>query len=185
MRSDRKNFLMKKIACSWSLVVILLFTMIISAGASAEAVLNSTQLDKKSATRSRKLKIIATIKKGETKGSLLIEISLKNISRKEISFRDTSVLNDYSLVVRDREGNIMPLSKEGRRKVVESRLISYKPPVILHPGEQLMRDLVITEIYDFRPGNAYTITVYRRISLDKGKTFEEARANIAKAKVGE
>jgi hypothetical protein len=72
-----------------------------------------------------------------------------------------SVLNDYSLVVRDREGNIMPLSKEGRRKVAESRLISYKPPVILHPGKQLIRDLVITDIYDFRPGNGYTITVYR------------------------
>ncbi|HXM46739.1 MAG TPA: hypothetical protein VN956_02645 [Pyrinomonadaceae bacterium] len=47
-----------------------------------------------------------------------------------------------------------------------------------------MRQLVITEIYDFRPREVYTIIVNRRISLDKGKTLEEARSNIIRAKVG-
>src|SRR5258708_7637984 len=63
--------------------------------------LSSTQWDTKSAIRSTNLKIIASIKKGETKQSLILEISLKNISHKEISFRDANVLIDYSFAIKD------------------------------------------------------------------------------------
>jgi len=100
---------------------------------------------------------------------------LKNISHKEISFRDTDVLIDYSFVVKDRESNVLPPSEKGRRRILELGMISHKPPIVLRPAEQVMRQLAITDIYDFRPSEVYTITVYRRISLDKGKTFEEAR----------
>jgi len=144
---------------------------------------SSAQWDKKSTIRSRNLKIVASIKKGEIKQSLILEISLKNISKKEISFRETNVLLDYSFVVKDGEGKVQPPSAGGEKRMLESRMISYKPALILNPQEQLTRQLVITEIYDFRPREVYTITVYRRISLDKGKTVEEARSNIVRAKV--
>jgi len=165
-----------------TLAVILPLVPISWAGASAQPLLSSTQFDKKSAIRSRNLKIIASIKTGEAKKALNLEI-LKNVSHKKISFRDTDVLIDYSFVVKDRESNVLPRSEQGRRRILESGMISHKPPMILRPGEQVMKQLVITDIYDFRPGEVYTITVYRRISLDKGKTFEEARSNMITAKI--
>jgi len=124
--------------------------MIICADAPAQALLSSIQLDAKSAIRSRNLRIVAAVKKGEAKQSLIVEISLKNISHTEISFRDTYVLNDYSFVVKNQAGNMVPPSEEGRRKIFESRAVSHRYFVALRPGEQVMRQLVITEIYDFR-----------------------------------
>src|SRR6267143_3609669 len=167
-----------------TLVVVVLLVAITWASASTQPLLSSTQLDMRSAIKSRNLKIIASTKTGETKHSLILEIWLKNISHKEISFGETNVLIDYSFVVKDRRGNVLAPSEEGRKKMLESRMVSHKPPMILRPGEQVMRQLVITEIYDFRPREVYTITVYRRISLDKGKTLEEARSNIIKARLG-
>ena len=173
---------MKSITNFSALAVVPPLVTITWAGAIAQPLVRSTQRDTESA-RSRILKIIASIKKGETRQSLIVEISLKNISHKEISFRDANVLIDYSFAVKDGEGKALPPSERGRKKMLESRMISYKPPLVLNPGEQVMRQLVITEIYDFRPREIYTITVYRRTSLDKGKTFEEITSNALRAKV--
>jgi len=185
--SDRVNFsgniaLVKSITNFSALAVVLPLVTITWAGAFAQPLVRSTQRDTESAG-SRNLKIIASIKKGETRQSLIVEISLKNISNKEISFRNTDVLIDYSFMVKDREGNVLTPSEVGRRKILESGLVSHKPAMVLSPGEQVMRQLVITEIYDFRPRELYTITVHRRISLDKGKTFEEITSNALRAKV--
>lgn len=183
MHSDKRISLAKRIISLSTLAMILPLASISFGGSPDCPFLSSTQWDTKSTIRSRNLKLIASIKKGETKQSLILEISLKNISHKEISFRDANVLIDYSFVVKDREGNALAPSEVGRRKILESGMISYKPSLVLRPGEQLMRQLVITEIYDFRPRQVYTITVYRRISLDKGKTLEEARSNMIRATI--
>jgi hypothetical protein len=182
MDSDRKISLARIITSFSTLAVVLPLVTITWAGALAQPLVRSTQRNTESA-RSRNLKIIASIKKGETKQSLILEISMKNISRKEISFREANVLIDYSFVVKDGEGKVLPPSEGGRKKMLESRIISYKPPLVLNSQEQLTRQLVITEIYDFRPREVYTITVHRRISLDKGKTFEEVTSNALRAKV--
>ncbi len=183
MHCDKRMSLAKRITSFSTLAMILPLASISFGGSPVCPFLSSTQWDTKSTVRSKNLKIIASIKEGETKQSLILEISLKNISHKEISFRDANVLIDYSFAVKDGEGKALPPSESGRRKMLESRMISYKPPLVLNPGEQVMRQLVITEIYDFRPRQIYTITIYRRISLDKGKTFEEAQSNIIRAKI--
>ena len=182
MHSEKKISLAKRITSFSTLAVMLPLVTFTWAGFPAQALLSSTQWDTKSA-RSKNLKIIASIKKGETRQSLIVEISLKNISHREISFRNTDVLIDYSFVVKDREGNVLKPSERGRRKILESGLVSHKPALVLRPGEQVMRQLVISEIYDFWPREVYTITVHRRISLDKGKTFEEVTSNALRAKV--
>ena len=103
MHSFRKNSLTKQIRNFWITAVILLPVAISWAEAPAQSLLGSNQLDMKSVIGSRNLKIIAAIKKGETKGSVVVEISLKNISQKEISFRDT-YLATTSLMSNDRRG---------------------------------------------------------------------------------
>src|SRR2546430_220821 len=112
MHSDKRVSLAKRII-SLSMLAIILPLASISFGGSPACCpfLSSTQWDMKSAIRSRNLKIVASIKKGETKRSLILEISLKNISHKEISFRDANVLFDYSFVVKDREGKVLSPSE--------------------------------------------------------------------------
>lgn len=183
MNSDKRISLTKRIISLSTLAIILPLASISFGDSPACPFSSSTQWDKKSTMRSRNLKIVASIKKGETKQSLILEIALKNISPKEISFRDTNVLFDYSFVVKDGEGKVLSPSAGGEKRMLESGMISYKPALVLKPQEQLTRQLVITEIYNFRPREVYTITVYRRLSLDEGKTVEEARSNIIKAKV--
>lgn len=182
MNSDKRTFAKRIISLS-TLAMILQLASVSFGGSPACPFFSSTQWDKKSTVRSRNLKIVASIKKGETKQTLIIEIAVTNISHKEIRFRETNVLLDYSFLVKDGEGKVVPPSEGGKKRMLESRMISYKPALVLNPQEQLTRQLVITEIYDFRPREVYTITVYRRISLDKGKTIEEARSNIIRAKV--
>jgi hypothetical protein len=183
MHSDRKISLAKRITNCSTLAVICSLVPITWAVAPAQPLLSWTQLNAKPVMKSRNLKIIASVRKGEAKQSLILDISLENISHKEISFRDTNVLIDYSFVIKDRKGKVLPPSEGGRRKFLESGLISHKPPLVLRPGEPVMRQLVITEIYNFTAREVYTITVYRRISLDKGKNFEEVRSNTIKAEV--
>lgn len=134
---------------------------------------------------SKSLRIRAAVKKGEIKGSLILEWSLKNISRKNITFRDTYVLHDYSFVVTDREGRNVQPTEAGRRKILESGLISHRDFVALRPGEEVRRQLIITEIYNLSPGEIYAIYLERQISLDKGKTLEKARSNLVRARVEE
>lgn len=162
---------------------LLFLTMICAGVGAAQPFLYSAQFRKGSPIRSKNLEIVAAIKKGENKGSLILDIALKNISRKEISFRDTYVLNDYSFVVKDREGNVLPPSEVGRREILKSGMISHRYFVDLPPGQQVTRQLVVTDVYSLKPGEVYTITIQRRISLDKGKTFEEVRSNTVKAKL--
>src|SRR5260221_10918233 len=114
MHSDRKSSLAKNITSFPILAIILPLLSITWAGSLAQPLMSSTQWDTKSAIRSSNLKIVASIKKGETKQSLIVAISLKNISHKEISFRDTDVLIDYSVVVKDRNGNVLAPSEVGR-----------------------------------------------------------------------
>jgi len=182
MHTDRKISLAKRITNFSTLVVILSLVTITSARAPAHPLLSSTQLDSKVPIRSRTFQIVASISAGETRQNIL-QISLKNISHKEIRFRETDVLNDYLLYVKDREGNLLTPSEKGKRTMLESRMLSLKPPVILRPGEEVIKRLTITDIYDLKPGGVYTITVYRRMSLDKGKTLEEARSNIIRTKI--
>ena len=182
MHSDKRISLAKRIISLSTLVMILPLASISFGGSPACPFLSSTQWDMKSTIRSRNLKIVASIKKAATKQSLILEISLRNVSHKEISFRDTHVLNDYSFVVKGRDGKSLSPSEEGRIKILESRMISHRDIVVLQPGEKVTRELVITDVYNFRPSEVYTITIGRRISLDKGKTVEETRSNI-RAKV--
>jgi len=182
MLSDRKDSLRRKITDFGTLAVILLLT-VIQTYALAQSRSSSNQLTMKSAIPSKNLKIIGASKKGAKKGSVVIEIWLKNISQKEISLRETYVLNDYSFVVKGRDGEVLSPSEEGRMRILESRMISHRDIVVLQPGEKVTRELVITDVYNFRPGEVYKITIERRISLDKGKTFEEAQSNIIRAKI--
>jgi len=129
--------------------------------------------------------MVATAKKGETAHSLVLEWSLKNISVRDVNFRDTHILRDYSIVITDREGYPLRATEEGQEIILASGWVSHRDSVTLHPREQIKKQIVISDIYDFKPGQIYTIRVERKISFDQGKTFEAVTSNIVRANVEE
>lgn len=129
---------------------------------------------------SQKLQIRAVLTKDETKGVLLLEWSLKNISKKDVAIRDTNVLHDYSFLIKDHRGNIVRPTEAGQQKLLEYGIVGHRYSKTLHPREEIRNQLVITEIYDFKPGEAYSVNVVRSISFDQGKTFEQIRSNAVR-----
>jgi len=137
----------------------------------------------KSLIPSKNLRIEAVVKEGETKGSLILEWSLKNISRKDIYFRDTYVLRDYKFTIRDLDGHIVSPTAEGQQKIYASLFVSHRDSVTLHPRQETERSLILSEIYDLKPGRVYEVFLERHLSLDRGKTFEDVRSNVVRTKI--
>jgi hypothetical protein len=134
-------------------------------------------------TKSKRLQMVATIKNGETKSSLILEWAFKNISPRDISFRDTHVLRDYSLIVTDQAGHQIKPTKKGQQVMFSASWASHRTPVTLHPGEKVTRSITISDIYDLKTGQPYSITIERVIGTDNGKTIEKVRSNTVTVKI--
>src|SRR5438034_3857603 len=119
---------------SWSLVVGLFLAVFMSSYSAAQVQSSASLPNRQELTKSKRLKIVATVKKGVSKDSLILDWSVRNVSRKDVSFRDTYVLRDYSFVVKDQKGAIVEPTKEGRQKIFESSFVSHRSPVNLHHG---------------------------------------------------
>ncbi len=78
---------------------MVLLVLLVLIGSQASTQWASSQSVGRSFILSKNLRITAVIKKGETKGSLILEWSFRNISRKDIHFRDTYVLRDYKFTI--------------------------------------------------------------------------------------
>jgi hypothetical protein len=165
------------------LAFALFFMIAASVCADSRAPLVAYQAARQSVTKSKRLRMLASTRKGETEHSLVLEWYLKNVSREDVNFRDTHILRDYSIIITDREGHPVQPTEKGQNIIFASGWVSHRDLVTLHPGEQVKKQIVITEIYNFRPREIYTIQVERKISFDKGKTFEQVRSNIVRMRV--
>jgi isopentenyldiphosphate isomerase len=133
--------------------------------------------------KSNRIQIIAAVKRGELKGSLFLKWSLKNVSPKDVVFRDTHVLRDYSIFVKDQRGKLLSPTEKGQKILFEAGWVSHRTSVTIHPGQELVKEIVLTDLYNFRIGSVYTISVQRNITAEDGRTVEELRSNPVRAKI--
>jgi len=161
---------------------MVLLVLLVLIGSQASTQWASSQSVGRSFIPSKNLRITAVIKKGETKGSLILEWSFRNISRKDIHFRDTYVLRDYKFVITEPDGHIVSPTAEGQQKIFQLFFVLPRDSVTLPPGEQVLRQLILTDIYDLKPGRFYSAFLERHLSLDSGKTFEDVRSNMVRTK---
>jgi hypothetical protein len=132
---------------------------------------------------SNRVEILATLKRGELKGSLILTWSLKNVSQKDVVFRDTQVLRDYSIFVKDQRGQLLSPTEKGKKILFAVGWVSHRTSRTLHPGEELVKEIVLSDIYHFRIGSVYTIFVRRKITAEDGRKVEEVRANPVRTKI--
>lgn len=135
-----------------------------------------------SVMKSNRIQIIAAVK-GVLKSSLILQWSLKNVSPKDVVFRDTHVLRDYSIFVKDQRGKLLSPTEKGQKIFFEAGWVSHRTSVTIHPGQELVKEIGLTDLYNFRIGSVYTISVQRKITAEDGRTVEELRSNPVRAKI--
>ncbi len=126
---------------------------------------------------STNLSIVAGINKDGKTGALILKWSLRNTSNRDISTRDTNLLNDYRIEITDYQNKRVPPTEEGQKQLMAARMLSHRSALTIHPGEEIKSQIVISEIYDMKRKGTYTVTIKRRLAT------EEVKSNPVKVKI--
>lgn len=123
--------------------------------------LDRSQSSNGTAPSASDLKLTATVNKDE-KGGLVLEWTLRNTSNRDLLIGNTNSLMDYTIEVTDRKNKPVRLTEAGQKQALASRMISRKPQVVFHPGDEMTSRIVLNEIYDLKRNAVYTVIVKRR-----------------------
>lgn len=180
---------MKGTQAFWSFGVCLFILSVTATGLSSAAhkdpaTQTSVRMVAKPVLKSKRLGIMAAVESERAGNSLVLKWRLKNVSKKEVRLRDTNLLIDYVIEILDEEGKPARLTPNGEKMLMASRMLSHRSSVSLAPGEEMRKQIDITELYDLRRGPVYALTVERRIGSVDGKAIEVVRSNTIKHKLG-
>ncbi len=132
----------------------------------------------------RRLVIIATLDKHAPNGAISLKWSLKNVSNKEVKFRDTNIFLDYKITVKKGNSNQVRLTEKGQQATTASYFASHKTSLTLQPGEEIIKQIEITDFFDMKAKGVYSVVLERHLPTDGGKAIEVIRSNIIRIRVG-
>lgn len=143
----------------------MLFVMaVLNIGGPPMLALDRLQSSNDTGPAATELKLTAEVNKDE-KGGLVLEWTLRNISNRDLLIGVTNPLTDYTVEVTDRRNKPVRLTEAGQKQWLASRMISRKPPVVFHPGDEMTNRIVLNEIYDLKRNSLYTVIVKRRFGM--------------------
>ncbi|HEU0251562.1 MAG TPA: hypothetical protein VFR12_00935 [Pyrinomonadaceae bacterium] len=119
------------------------------------------QLSKITSPSATELELTAQVNKDE-EGAFVLEWTLRNSSNRDLLIGNTNSLTDYVIEVTDRQNKPVRLTDAGQKLWLASRMISRKPPIVLHPGDEMTNRIVLSEIYDLKRNGVYAVIVKRR-----------------------
>lgn len=105
------------------------------------------------------------------KEPVLMTVSLKNLNRANLSLPTTTPERDFKLSVKDKQGNILPLSLYG--KGMNTSAIFGRYPVEVKIGKQTQYTLQIDRLYDLTTCGSYSIEASRRVPNINGNGFSD------------
>ncbi len=114
--------------------------------------------------KSTDLKLTAKITRNTETGALVLEWTLRNSATRDLSIRDTNLLNDYIIEVTNRQNTPVPLTEYGQRQLMAAHMLSRKPSFTLTAGGELTNRITVSEIYDLKRNGVYVFTVKRRFA---------------------
>ena len=122
-----------------------------------------------------------TVKSGD---EIQLKLTLKNNTQKPFFLFESSPEQDYKITIKDSKGNTVPLTEYGKqrlRSADEYRKVSKQ----VGPQQELHAEMRIDEIYRFKSGTTYYISVKRNILIPNGKGFTKdiVTSNTVKFKV--
>jgi hypothetical protein len=131
----------------------------------------------------RKLIFFAQVEQASTQ-SVTLKWSLKNVSEKEIHFRDTNIFLDYKISVKNKQNSPVKLTEKGQRASAAAYFSSHKTTIVLRPGEESANQLNLSDFYDMKDRGVYTIVIERDFPTGVGQKLERIRSNSVRVKVG-
>jgi hypothetical protein len=132
----------------------------------------------------RKLAFVAEAAQPSTKGGITLKWSLKNVSGKDIYFRDTNIFLDYKISVKNRHNSPVKLTERGQRAAAAAYFSSHKTAIVLRPGEESANQLDVSDFYDMKASGVYSIVIERDLPTGDGQKLERFRSNIVRVKIG-
>jgi hypothetical protein len=104
---------------------------------------------------------------------LLLKLSLKNITKKELYVVETTADQDYEIEVTDEHGTRGTLTGKGRRLMQGIKVFTKVISVKVAPGQEQQVDIKLDEIYNLSAKGTYSVTAKRMIpKLDRNGSVE-------------
>ena len=110
--------------------------------------------------------------------SLLLKLSIKNVTTGILSFPSNYPERDYEVIVTNEKGVRAPLTTFGKRlqEPEESRLVEVK----VKAGEEVKDQISLNKIYDLSANGTYSLTAKRKVFKRNGKGIAEVVSNTVK-----
>jgi hypothetical protein len=114
---------------------------------------------------------IAAAQTEEKSGSeVRVNLTLKNVSNRNITVELTSPLCDYTVEVRDRAGKVAPDTELKRVQNCESGRVKGRDIIgQLKPNESIKDEIPVSQLSDMSQPGEYSVQVLRRASKEFGE----------------
>ena len=137
-----------------------------------------------SKTTPTELTLVVSAETDATSGGVTLKWSLKNISDKQISVPDVNLFLDHKLTVKDQKNRAVQLTKMGQQASTAAYFTSPRRTTVLEPGQELTKELKVSDFFDMKVKGVYTIVVERRVPSANGKAVKTIRSNVLKLRIG-
>lgn len=108
--------------------------------------------------------------------SIKIRVVCKNVGVTDLSIPQVSPEFDYNVTVRDPQGEIIPLSDEGKQ--IKNRSVFRRTYTIIEPGELIVEEINLDQLFNLPASGEYQVTVSRPYDMKSHST----NSNFLRAK---
>ena len=110
--------------------------------------------------------------------NVILSWSIKNVSDKQIVFRDTNVFLDYKFTVTDQHNRPVQPTEVGQRQLTFSYFALHKKTIALDVGQVYPEQLRISQFFRMQEKGTYKISIERRIRSIDGGISELIKSNV-------
>ena len=116
---------------------------------------------------------------------IILKITLKNSDKTPLMFADTGPESDFSIIVKNDEGKIVPLTAYGKKRsdTTFPKIIYMNVQITLQFKEKREYFLLVNRMHDMSLKGTYSITVKRSGFMREGKRLGEVVSNTIKVEV--
>jgi hypothetical protein len=107
---------------------------------------------------------------------VVLSVNIENRRSSDIAFLSTDPLIDFTAVVTDPEGKVVPLNAVGKQLMLYGGS-SRRVKVVLHPGQNFQEYLILSSIYDFHLIGKYTIVVQHALPATDNHNSIDVKSN--------
>lgn len=117
---------------------------------------------------------------------IVLTVTLKNTTDKTLSHLTSRPEIDYPIEVKNKKGEIMPLTRYGQRLKKSSKTFWSIGGSDLVPGEEVSNTFIVNRVFDMTDDDEYTITVTHPVpKLDGHGITVNIVSNVVHLTVGE